>query len=89
MALDSAWLHPRLLPLEIQARYRGSMRVQLPDVLRHRLLFALPREDRDRLVEWSEMVHLYRGDTVHAPGQLIEYIYFPLSAVFFLFGITV
>ena len=29
------------------------------------------------------------GDTVHAPGQLIEYIYFPLSAVFSLFGITV
>lgn len=89
MALDSAWLHPCLLPLKIQARYRGSMRVELPDVLRHRLLFALPREDRDRLVEWSEMVHLYRGDTVHEPGQLIEYIYFPLSAVFSLFGITV
>ncbi len=64
------------------------MRVELPDVLRHRLLFALPGEDRDRLVEWSEMVHVYRGDTVHEPGQLIEYIYFPLSAVFSLFGVT-
>lgn len=65
------------------------MRVELPHVLRHRLLFALPREDRNRLVESSEIVQVYRGDTVHEPGQLIDYIYFPLSAVFSLFGITV
>lgn len=65
------------------------MRVGLPDALRHRLLLALPSEDRDRLVEWSEMVQVYRGDTVHEPGQLIDYIYFPLSAVFSLFGITI
>lgn len=65
------------------------MRIELPNLLRHHLLLTLSREERNRLVDWSQIVHMSRGDTVHEPGQLIEYIYFPLSAVFSLFGITV
>lgn len=64
------------------------MRVELRELVRHRLLGLLPEPDRRRLLAWSDLVHLSRGETVHEPGALIDYMYFPLSAVFSLFGIT-
>lgn len=64
------------------------MSVALRELVCHRLLSLLPERDRHRLLVWSDVVHLSRGETVHEPGALIDYIYFPLSAVFSLFGIT-
>jgi CRP-like cAMP-binding protein len=64
------------------------MDVNLSEYVCHRLLFALPAEERERLLARSDKLHLARGQTVHEPGELVRYIYFPLSAVFSLVGIT-
>jgi hypothetical protein len=64
------------------------MNVNLPNIFAHRLLSALPTAERERLVARSDILHLSRGQTVHEPGEPVHYIYFPLSAVFSLVGIT-
>jgi len=59
-----------------------------PEHLCHRLLFALPTPERERLLAHSNILQLGRGQIVHEPGEPVRSIYFPLSAVFSLIGIT-
>jgi CRP-like cAMP-binding protein len=64
------------------------MGINFPEWLRHRLLFALPAQEQARLIEGSDILNLTRGETVHEPGEPVDYVYFPLSAVFSLVSIT-
>ena len=64
------------------------MSVNFPEWFRHRLLFALPAQERARLIEGSDILTVARGETVHEPGEAVRHVYFPLSAVFSLVGIT-
>ncbi|HJR77395.1 MAG TPA: Crp/Fnr family transcriptional regulator [Nitrospiraceae bacterium] len=64
------------------------MGVNLPEWLHNRLVFALPANERERLMARADILNLARGETVHEPGEPVGSIYFPLSAVFSLVGIT-
>jgi CRP-like cAMP-binding protein len=64
------------------------MDVDFPEWFSHRLLLALPPQEREQLIAQSDILDLARGETVHEPGEPVRYIYFPLSAVFSLVGIT-
>jgi CRP-like cAMP-binding protein len=64
------------------------MDVNLPEWLHNRLVFALPANERERLMACSDILNLARGKTVHEPGEPVGYLFFPLSAVFSLVGIT-
>ncbi|MGH8233409.1 MAG: Crp/Fnr family transcriptional regulator [Rhodanobacteraceae bacterium] len=45
----------------------------------NRLLDALPRADRARIVRACKAVDLRLGDVLHEPGQRMRYAWFPLS----------
>jgi len=47
----------------------------------NRLLAALPRKDRERLVRQCESVELVFAQTLHRSGEVIEHIYFPLDSL--------
>ena len=46
----------------------------------NRLLDALPRKERDRLVARCEQVEIQLGDLLCEPKQLIRHLYFPTSS---------
>jgi CRP-like cAMP-binding protein len=45
--------------------------------VQNRLLAALPDADRDRLVSHLDIVPLTRSTVLHAPGEPVDYVYFP------------
>jgi CRP-like cAMP-binding protein len=49
--------------------------------LENRLLSGLPMEDYKRLFPALERVHLSLGHSIYEPGQRLEHVYFPTSAV--------
>ncbi len=46
---------------------------------KNRLLQALPRAHRERLLAHGERVELAVGDVLYEPGQRVRYVYFPTS----------
>jgi hypothetical protein len=74
--------------MKAATRYGFSMKVNLPELLRHHFLLVLPEQERDHLLDHSDLVQLSRGETVQEPDALVRHIYFPLSAVLSLVGIT-
>jgi CRP-like cAMP-binding protein len=64
------------------------MNINLSELLRHHFLFALPEQEREHLLDQSDVVQLSRGEAVHEPDEQVRHIYFPLSAVLSLVGIT-
>ncbi len=46
----------------------------------NRLLAALPRKDHARLIENCEQVELALSEVLNRPGELISYVYFPISS---------
>lgn len=47
----------------------------------NRLLEALPVDSRARLMNQCEEVSLRQGEVLHRPGELIEFVYFPLNCL--------
>ena len=47
------------------------------DGIRNRLLAALPKPDRDRLLPALDVVGLRLKDMLHKPGERVRYLYFP------------
>jgi CRP-like cAMP-binding protein len=48
--------------------------------VKNRLLDALPRKDRDRLLERCEQVEIKLGDVLYEPKRAIRYVFFPTSS---------
>jgi CRP-like cAMP-binding protein len=48
-----------------------------PDALRNRVLAALPKIDRDRLLPTLKIVPLTLKELLHKPGERVHYVYFP------------
>jgi CRP-like cAMP-binding protein len=48
-----------------------------PAVVRNRLLAALPKSDRDRILPALDIVPLRLKDLLHKPGEPIRHVYFP------------
>ncbi|MGH8192509.1 MAG: Crp/Fnr family transcriptional regulator [Rhodanobacteraceae bacterium] len=53
-----------------------------PDLADNKLLTALPRPDRERLLRHLHAVELPFGKVVHQPGTARRNVYFPVSCVF-------
>lgn len=53
-----------------------------PDLAYNKLLAALPRVDRERLLKHLRLVRLPLGTVVHEPGTARRKVYFPLTCVF-------
>jgi hypothetical protein len=47
----------------------------------NRRLAALPRNERDAMLERCETVELAVGDVLSEAGQPVEYVYFPVGAI--------
>src|SRR5438105_3133077 len=48
---------------------------------RNRLLDMLPSRERERLVERTRSIPITPHDMLHAPGERIRHVYFPLRGV--------
>lgn len=57
-------------------------------LIQNRLLSALPREEYERLLPHLEIVSLTPKQTLYAPDQSIEHIYFPNSGIISLVNFT-
>jgi len=60
---------------------RHAARPQSGDPNRNQLLAALPAEEYGRLAPHLELVPLRLGDTLHEPGSVQKYAYFPTTAI--------
>jgi hypothetical protein len=45
------------------------MVLELPEWVRHRLLFELPAHERERLIRHADVLDMERGETVHERGE--------------------
>jgi CRP-like cAMP-binding protein len=52
-----------------------------PSLAENRLLAALPRDERERLLPQTDVVELATNQGLHEVGESIEWTYFPLDAV--------
>ena len=50
-----------------------------PNLIKNRLLSALPQEEYERLLPSLEPISLTDKQIIYAPNQPIEYVYFPNS----------
>lgn len=73
----------RALPSRVVAHGNG---IDRDHALRNRLLGALPRDDFDQLRPRLERVVLEQGDVIFEPGEPIQFVYFPETAVVSLVG---
>ena len=64
------------------------MELEPQDPWKHRLLANLNEEDRRRLIPHMEKVFVLPREIIYWPSRPIDFIYFPLSAVFSLVGTT-
>ncbi len=64
-------------------RHKGATvrRAQPQDTFDNRLLAALPKVSRERLLAKSQRVTLTVKDIVYHPGDTITAVYFPLTCV--------
>lgn len=53
-----------------------------PDPADNKILVALPRHDRERLLRYLHLVELPFGKAVHEPGTVRRNVYFPVTCVF-------
>jgi CRP-like cAMP-binding protein len=65
-----------------------GMELDPQDPSKHRLLANLNDEDRQGLLEHLEKVFVLPREVIYWPSRPIDYVYFPLSAVFSLVGTT-
>ncbi len=64
------------------------MEFEPQDPLKHRLLANLDAADREQLTAHMEKIFVLPREVIYWPSRPIDYIYFPLSAVFSLVGTT-
>ncbi|TVP54171.1 MAG: Crp/Fnr family transcriptional regulator [Halomonadaceae bacterium] len=62
---------------------------ELTGPLQNRLLNALSKDAQQRLFPKLKRVELSRGDIVYESGQIIDYVYFPVDAIFALIYIMI
>jgi len=65
----------------IRRRTGGATAAGASGVGENRLLAALPRPERDRLLPSTDLVELAAGQALQEPAEPIEWLYFPLTAV--------
>lgn len=49
--------------------------------LHNRLLDTLPSAERQRLLPHLERINLTKGKVLHRPGELVQYMYFPIDGI--------
>lgn len=59
-----------------------------PNLIKNRLLSALPKEEYERLLPTLESVSLTYKQIIYAPNQHIEHVYFPNSGIISLVNFT-
>lgn len=65
------------------------MRTSLPDTPKENLLLAaLPMADYQQLEHWLEKVSLSAGEVIHEAGEVLDFLYFPVSGIVSLRSIT-
>lgn len=66
----------------------NSMEFEPHDAMKHRLLANLNADDHDQLAKQVDKVFVLPREVVYWPSRPIDYVYFPLSAVFSFVGTT-
>jgi hypothetical protein len=64
------------------------MELEPQDPWKHRLLANLNEEDRRLLIPHMEKVFVLPREVIYWPSRPIDYVYFPLSAVFSLLPVA-
>jgi CRP-like cAMP-binding protein len=59
------------------AEPKAPMQIAKPEPMANKLLAALPRKDRQRLIDRLEHIALTSGEVLYDPGDKIKYVYFP------------